>query len=218
MTTIQPEQVLAGKSVFLSASIPDPERWDGEYDALEITDAVVAIGRSILSAGARLITAAHPTIAPLLLYIASELPASDEPRVIVYQSAVFESIMPAETRRFSAEGTGIVITTERVNDEPPDPARAPESLSLMRNRMLTEAEPNAAVFIGGMAGIPAEMLLFTELRPGRPTYAVGRPGGEARNLSEAAAGAGQLAELLLNGNIYPTLGRLIVDDIAQADG
>ena len=33
------------------------------------------------------ITAAHPTVAPLLLYIASELPASDEPRVIVYQSA-----------------------------------------------------------------------------------------------------------------------------------
>lgn len=218
MTVTQPEQVLAGNAVFLSASIPDPHRWRGDFDPLEITDAVVAIGRAILSAGATLITAAHPTIAPLLLYIASELPASDEPRVIVYQSAVFDSIMPEETRRFAAEGTGTLITTERVNDEPPDPVLATESLALMRRQMLTEAEPTAAVFIGGMTGIPDEMQLFNELRPGHRTYPIGKPGGEARNLAQAAAGEGELAQLLLTGDIYPTLGRLIVDDIVQASG
>ncbi|MCB1283379.1 MAG: hypothetical protein R2689_05810 [Microthrixaceae bacterium] len=213
MTVSEPEQTLAGQAVFLSASIPDPARWSGEFDALEITDAVVAIGRAILSAGARLITAAHPTIAPLLLYIASELPPADEPRVIVYQSAVFDSIMPEDTRRFAAERVGTLITTERVGDEPPDPALAPESLSLMRRQMLTDTEPTAAVFIGGMAGIPDEMRLFNEIRPGQPTYPIGNPGGEARNLSHDREG--EIAALLLAGTIYPTIGRLIVDDIAH---
>jgi hypothetical protein len=63
-----PEDI--GRTLFLSASIPDPERWDGEFDALAITDAVVALARTFLSAGWRLVTAAHPTIAPLLLYVA----------------------------------------------------------------------------------------------------------------------------------------------------
>ena len=213
MTATEPEQTLAGQAVFLSASIPDPARWSGEFDALEITDAVVAIGRAILSAGSRLVTAAHPTIAPLLLYIASELAPADEPRVIVYQSAVFDSIMPEDTRRFAAERVGTLITTERVGDEPPDPALAPESLSLMRRQMLTDTEPAAAVLIGGMAGIPDEMQLFNEIRPGRPTYPIGNPGGEARNLAHDREG--DLAELLLTGTIYPTLGRLIVDDIVR---
>lgn len=213
MTATEPEQRLTGQAVFLSASIPDPARWSGEFDALEITDAVVAIGRAILSAGSRLVTAAHPTIAPLLLYIASELAASDEPRVIVYQSAVFDSIMPEETRHFAAERVSTLITTERVGDEPPDPALAPQSLSLMRRQMLTDTEPTAAVFIGGMAGIPDEMQLFNEIRPGQPTYPIGNPGGEARTLARDRAG--DIAELLLTGTIYPTIGRLIVDDIAR---
>lgn len=213
MTSDQLDQPLLGAAVFLSASIPDPHRWNGEFDPLEITDAVVAIGRAVLSAGGLLVTAAHPTIAPLLLYVASELPTADEPRVTVYQSAVFESVMPEETRRFAAERIGTLITTERLNDEPPDPTLAPASLALMRTQMLTETNPAAAVFIGGMSGIPDERQRFMELHPGRPTYAIGNPGGEARGLALNATG--ELAGLLLNGTIYPTIGRRIVDDIAN---
>src|SRR5439155_20496577 len=110
-----PELVLAGTAVFLSASIPDPTRWTGDFDALEIIDAVVAVGRSMLSAGARLVTAAHPTIAPLLLYVAAELPHAPEPRVVVYQSGVFDSVMPEATRRFEADGVGTLIRTEPVD-------------------------------------------------------------------------------------------------------
>lgn len=212
MTATVPEQTLTGLAVFLSASIPDPARWSGEFDPLEITDAVVAIGRAILSAGARLVTAAHPTIAPLLLYIASELDAVDEPRVIVYQSAVFESIMPEETRRFAAERVGVLVTTDRIGDEPADPALAPASLSHMRRQMLLETQPVAAVFIGGMGGISDEMRLFNELLPGRPTYPVGNPGGEARILEREATGG--FVDQLQTGTTYPTIGRLIVGDIA----
>lgn len=213
MTAIEPEQALAGRAVFLSSSIPDPARWDGDFDALEITDAVVAIGRAVLSAGARLITAAHPTIAPLLLYVAAELPETDDPRVVVYQSAVFDAILPEATLRFEAEGVGTVIRTEAVADEPADPALAPQSLALMREQMLTETEPIAAIFIGGMAGIPDEHQRFNDLRPGRPTYPLGYPGGAARDLAQASDSL--LRDLLLDGTIYPAVGRHIVEDIAQ---
>lgn len=212
MSFTESNQILAGQAVFLAASIPDPARWDGVFDALEITDAVVAIGRAVLSAGARLVTAAHPTIAPLLLYIAAELPKADDPRVIVYQSAVFDDILPEATLRFEADGIGTLIRTGAVGDEPADPAQAPRSLALMRERMLAETAPTAAIFIGGMAGIPSEHDLFNELRPGRPTYPLGYPGGAARALAETSASP--LRDLLLNGTVYPAIGRHIVNDIA----
>lgn len=208
-----PDPVLAGIAVFLSASIPDPERWSGDFDALEITDAVVAISRSMLSAGAQLVTAAHPTIAPLLLYVAAELPSTPDPRVVIYQSNVFESVLPEASRRFEADGVGILIRTEAVEGEPPDPRYAQASLRLMRRQMLTETQPSAAVFIGGMAGIPLEHEMFAELRPGTPTYPLGQPGGAARQLAEATRSP--LHDLLVGGRIYPAIGRAIVEDIRR---
>src|SRR5207248_3048115 len=91
------------ESIFISASIPDPTRWEGDFDAFEITDAVVALARACLTAGFRLVTAAHPTIAPLLLYVAAEFPAAPSPRVVVYQSDLFADVLPSATRRFEAE-------------------------------------------------------------------------------------------------------------------
>jgi hypothetical protein len=209
------EPLLSGKSVFLSASIPDPERWDGYFDPLEITDAVVAISRAVLSAGGRLITATHPTIAPLLLYVAAELLEDEpEPRVVVYQSQVFANVLPEATRRFEAEGIGLVIRTEAVEGEPPDPRLAPRSLEVMRRQMFTQTRPDAAVFIGGMEGIPRERALFGELRPERPTYALGYPGGAARDLAREIESP--LRDLLLEGAVYPAIARTIVRDIRRA--
>ncbi|CQD20996.1 hypothetical protein BN1232_05112 [Mycobacterium lentiflavum] len=205
------ERKLAGRTVFLSASIPDSARWSGPYDPLEITDAVVAIGRATLSAGARLVTAAHPTIAPLLLYVAAELPERARSLVIVYQSAVFDGRMPEAVSRFSDERIGTIIHTPAAPGEPPDPTRAPKSLAVMRSQMLTETRPDAAIFIGGMYGIPEEFALFTERRPANPTYALGFPGGAARGLAETLDSP--LRELLLGGTVYPTIARAIVDDI-----
>ena len=70
--SMRQSEVLAGRAVFLSASIPDQSRWHGEFDVREITDAVVAASRAVLTADGVLVTAAHPTIAPLLLYVAGE--------------------------------------------------------------------------------------------------------------------------------------------------
>ncbi len=214
MTRFNEEAQLGGQTVFLSASIPDPSRWDGFFDPLEITDAVVSVARAVLSAGAVLVTAAHPTIAPLILYVAAELPDRAEHYVVVYQSAAFDDVLPEATRRFEAEGVGEIIRTPAVGNELADPTRAPESLAVMRRQMLTETQPAAGIFIGGMAGIPDEYSMFSELLPGRPKYAFGFPGGESRALAESSQSP--LRDQLRDGSVYPTLARAIIDDIGRS--
>ena len=215
MTAIDPLQwrtKLAGVSVFVAASIPSPARWDGSFDPLAITDAVVAVARAVLSSGGRLVTAAHPTIAPLLLYVAAEQPPTDEPLVVLYQSEVFQTVWPRETFRFEEEGIGRVVRTERVGDEPADPPRAPRSLDLMRRRLLDEEELAAAVFVGGMHGIPDEYAQFRARFPAAPTYSFGRPGGAASALVDTSPPA--VRPLLAEDVVYPAVARAIVDDIA----
>lgn len=203
---------LVGGSVFVSASIPDPERWPGRFDALAITDAVVSVARIILASGGRLVTAAHPTVAPLLLYVAAEQPPSAEPLVVVYQSEVFQDVWPRATFRFEEQGIGTVVRTPRVGDEPPDPRYAPRSLALMRQRLLSEEQLIAAIFIGGMSGIPLEHAQFKQAHPDAPTYALAQPGGEAGALVDESPSA--VRDILARGDVYPVVARAISADIA----
>lgn len=204
---------LRGASIFLSASIPSSERWDGEFDPLEITDAVVAFGRAALTAGMHLVTAAHPTIAPLLLYVAAELPTDPKPEVSVYQSILFENVLPTATQRFETEGIASIHWTEAVPGESKDPDNRKESLQLMRREMLEKTEPLAACFIGGMDGINDEFELFKGMWPAAPAYPIGAPGGEARRLIEAMPEP-PLPELL-ESRIYPTIWNRVLDDLEQ---
>lgn len=201
-------------TLFLSASIPTPDRWDEPYDALEITDAVVAFGREFLTAGWRLVTAAHPTIAPLLLYLAAEIPMHVERRVTTYQSRLFEDQMPAATRRFADEGIGVFRWTDAVPGDRPEIGRRERSLEAMRRQMLGETAPDAALFVGGMEGIRDEHRLFEELRPERRWYALGRPGGAATVLAAQTTTAEPLRQLLLRDSAYPTLARAVLADLS----
>lgn len=197
---------LQGRVVFLSASIPDATRWHGPFGDREITDAVTAAGRAVLTASGRLVTGGHPAISPLLLYIAKELPSgADRPRVMIYQSQAFEGALPRATLVFEESGLGELRWTEAAHDRE-------ASLRLMRERMLRDTDPIAAIFVGGMQGILDEHKLFTEMYPDRPTYALGRPGGEARTLADAAHG--ELAAELREGNVYATLFRHVIADLA----
>jgi hypothetical protein len=204
------------RSLFISASIPDPERWEGEFDALEITDAVVSLARVFLTSGWRLVTAAHPTIAPLLLYVAAELHTRGDRRISIYQSELFEYILPTATRRFEAQGIGKVVWTGAVEGDRPVPGKWDRSLEVMRRQMLTETQPAAAVFVGGMHGIPEEYALFSELRPGRPTYAVGHPGGAARALAYEQP-VSTLRDQLLDSAVYPALWRAVLHGLEAED-
>ena len=203
---------LTGLTLFLSASIPDPQRWSGEADPLAITDAVVALARAFLTAGARLVTAAHPTIAPLLLYVAAELPEEQSRQIVTYQSEVFEDVLPIATQRFRDEGIGEFNWTPAAPGEQPRPGECDQSLAIMRRQMLGESKPCAAAFVGGMEGIPQEFSTFTELNPNAPVYAVGRPGGEARTLVERSPSP--LREESMGSAIFPALWRAVVEVLA----
>lgn len=212
--------VLHGRTVFLSASIPDPNRYEGLFDALEITDAVVAAAREVITAGGVLVTAAHPTIAPLLLYVANELPndPTSEVAVHVYQSRLFEDVLPSETRRLFETGVGQPHWTRAADNEWPEPGHWDESLRIMRQQMLEEQAPAAAVFVGGMQGILDEFSLFRELYPTRPTYPLARPGGDAQQLvvqSEFASHSTELRRMLATSDVYPAIFRRVVDDLAR---
>jgi hypothetical protein len=208
--TTQP-RFLSGHTILLSASIPDPDRWAGPFDAFEITDAVVAGGRSVLTAGGRLVTAAHPTIAPLLVYLASEFPPEDRAQVVVYQSALFDEALPDATKRFQDAGLGTVIWVQGAKGEEPVPGKWDHSLRIMRTRMLEEAQPSAAFFVGGMAGIREEYDMFKDMFPDRPAYPLGRPGGEARKL--APSSPHPLRDELRTGDVYPAVFRRALADL-----
>jgi hypothetical protein len=211
---LAPERpLLVGRSVFLSTSIPDPARWDGYADPLEITDAVVAFARACLTGGLRVVTAAHPTIAPLLLYVAAELPSEHAARVVIYQSELFGEVLPPATRRFAQEGIGEMVWTSAGPGDEPAPGRWDESLRRMRVQMLRESEPAAAAFVGGMDGIADEFALFGEIRPEAPVYPLAGPGGEARRLLEEMAEP-PLAELR-DGRVYPTVWNRVLDDLEE---
>ncbi len=197
-------------AVFLSASIPN-DTWTGTFSAPEITDAVVAFARIFLTAGIRLVSAAHPTIAPLLLYVAAEIEPRQTERVVIYQSQLFEDVLPTATRRFEAEDVGQIIWTEARAGDPLVRATWGPSLDLMRRQMLSETDPRAAVFIGGMEGIQTEYDLFREVFPDRPTYAAGYPGGEARRLSDQPDSP--LRNRLADGDVYPTLWYSVLEDL-----
>jgi hypothetical protein len=199
--------------VFLSASIPDPDRWTGDFSPFEITDAVVAFARVFLSEGYRIVTAAHPTVAPLLLYVAAEMPLSPD-RIIVYQSQLFEDVLPTATRRFEADGVGSIVWTPAAPDDSPEPGNWDRSLQIMRNQMLEETRPAAACFIGGMGGIPDERDLFAQRFPEHPIYPAGRPGGAARILADELDQP--IGDALRNLDVYPALWRRVVADIGSS--
>lgn len=206
--------LLRGRTVFLSSSIPNPERWQGFFDPREITDAVVAAARAILTAGGVLVTGAHPTISPLLLYVAAEFPLVPErPRVLIYQSALFQQVMPEATRRFQDDGVGILHITRPVPGERPLPGEWDGSLKLMREQMFSETEPAAGIYIGGMADISKEFEMLDQRRPRPYAYALAAPGGEAAKLVGHSPAA--VRQLLASSNIYPSIFRKVVDDLAR---
>jgi hypothetical protein len=199
--------------VFLSASIPDPERWGGRFDPFAITDAVVATARVVFTRGGTVLTAAHPTIAPLILQVADGFPGYREGiMVILYQSRLFEAVIPPATRQMMDRDHVDVVWTPAVPGERPEPGEWARSLEAMRTAMMTDLPISAAVFVGGMDGIVDE---FERVRTGHPDaacFALGRPGGEAALLPNDSA----LAEELASNDLYPWLLELVMNEVFEA--
>lgn len=144
------------KNIFLSASVPLPER-DKEYietaDIIAIRDAVVALATVVLPHH-RIVWGGHPSITPLIYYVMSKVNLNIQDHVTIYQSKLFEKFFPEDNNKFEN-----VILTEIVEND------RDKSLLHMRERMLSEFNFSAAVFIGGMEGIEDEYKIFIDRQP-----------------------------------------------------
>jgi hypothetical protein len=182
-----PAWTLHGRNVFLSASIPH-DNWPQEFDALEITDAVVACVSAVLAADGRILSGGHPAITPLMLRVAQDFRPLRAPDgralVTVYQSALYEGLIPEPTKQLQETGLGELEFIPAVPGDRAVKGQNRRSLSLMRDKMLApKNDPAFAVFIGGMDGIRDEYDMFSRDFAERPVYAIGAPGGEARVLA-----------------------------------
>jgi hypothetical protein len=183
MTDFNMDHFPPDRVVFLSASIPDPERWAGEFDPFAITDAVVATARAVFSRGGAILTAAHPTIAPLILQVADHFPGTPAAiRVVLYQSMLFANEIPPATKRMMSRSYVRVVWTPAEPGETPVPGESVKSLQTMRAAMMAEVPISAAIFVGGMEGIRKEFDTVGQIHPDTPRLAVVRPGGAASRL------------------------------------
>lgn len=184
---------LQDRFVFLSASYP-ARQYRETADSQEIASAVKAFLGAIFHVRGKILFGGHPSISPLVLMMAREY--GEKGRVLIFQSRVFEPGLSEATLRLCEEGYGqIKLTNAHLTESPqpgatPSPENTPLSLGIMREEMLSsETNPAAAVFIGGDTGISAERNVFSKNQPGAPLYAVGGPGGAAREIAQELAAA-----------------------------
>jgi hypothetical protein len=228
----RPRADLKRRFVFLSASFPSKEQSTPDFltaDAAEISQAIVAVARAVLSSKGRLVFGGHPTVTPLVLAVAQEyLPENRTERreihdrqelpVVVYQSEIFTPFVPESIRNLLQWNLGAIRETKKAQNETPGftrtgkliPGTATKSLEIMRIKMIKETKPFAAFFIGGMQGIRDEANICRELDPRCQLFYLGAPGGAARRLAEENLNAlqGPFQEFshdMLNSRSYPAL-------------
>jgi hypothetical protein len=216
------KKLRGGPSIFLSVSVPyerpiatgvPPARRKqlkqanrAYLDAAEpvrIRSAVVALTRTMLLRGVRLVFGAHPSISPMVLDTARDIALyrneqrseSDsrmapravssalaaKARVLIFQSAFFERELPQSTLQLASWQAGVLVLTRAVAGGTTGEARM-SSLMRMRELMVSVPDLRAAIFIGGMEGVEEEARLFRQHAPARPMYAIASTGSAARNL------------------------------------
>lgn len=143
------------KNIFLSASIPLPERHPKYYDTADIIairEAVIALVTVVLPHH-RIIWGGHPSITPLIYYVMQKMNLTIQEHVKLYQSDFFKDKFPEDNNKFQN-----IMFTENMGE-------LPSSIQRMRERMFSENEFAAGIFIGGMDGIEVEYNMFREYHP-----------------------------------------------------
>ena len=193
-------------SIFLSASVPEPERMGGRYvaDSAEqqdlertrIREAILALVSACRDYRLALVFGGHPAISPLVDHASRSLGNRDSIRI--YQSRYFAGRMPKVALRFP----GLVLTdpmvTEVGKDSDAMQTDLDASVSEMRRRMLDDYEGRyvGAVFIGGMNGIEDEFEWFRRSHPRAVCFPIESTGGATRvdGLLERVLGDTQLSD------------------------
>jgi hypothetical protein len=161
-------------AIFLSAGVPDPKRgpqYAKTADTVAITAAVAALVHVTL--GRRLLVwGGQPAITPMIWVVAEGLGTDYGSWVKLYQSKHFEDEYPEDNQRFQN-----VTYTEDVGHD------RENSLRLMRERMFSDFNFTAAVFIGGMGGIVQEFDLLQQLQPKATPLPVLSTGGAVHDVA-----------------------------------
>lgn len=205
---------LAGRAVFLSASVPSVDRAE-RYRRIpqafaRIEEAALRVAGAVFNAGGTLVFGGHPSISPLIGYLCEQYQPSVEaegqnrrtrdvdatpgrPRVVMFQSEAFRESWAAPSQRLGTLAGVEVIWTASENGEKFDVNRrgqpqCQESLRAMRKRMLGIDQLVAMVAIGGMEGVEVEMEMFRGIREKLPIYAIPSTGGAAQILTDQYPG------------------------------
>lgn len=164
--------------VFLSASIPYPDRDKKYYDTADIVsirDAVRALATVVIPK-AHLVWGGHPSITPLIRFVMDRMNADLKKHITLYQSLFFEDKFPPDNFAFEQ-----IVLTERRNN-------LDESLELMRRKLINENDFKVGIFIGGMKGINDEFLMFKESHPNALILPIASTGAAANILYETQQG------------------------------
>lgn len=162
------------KNIFLSASIPMENRDDMYLDTADIVairDAVIALTTKVLPHH-KLIWGGHPSITPLIYDVMEKMGLNIQDHVKLYQSKFYEKKFPTDNNKFEN-----VILTENTGEKI-------SSENLMRERMLSENEFAAAVFIGGMEGIKTEYDMFISKHPSALVLPIASTGAATKLIYE----------------------------------
>ena len=222
---------LAGKSIFLSGSLPSDERESIYFEnsnSQEISNAIVELARAVFQAGGALVFGGHPTVSPMIRSIAKEgglgSLEGNKPSIYIYQSDVFSKKQQGQAIRLNRFDFVEMVSVARKKGERPkftakntlNPDSVKGSLTKMRSEMISHSDLVGAVFIGGMEGCLEEYELAANLR----RYLVCQPGGASlvmagQELVSPDDAKGNLAYDLRHSRLYPHLMRKIVDECAQ---
>jgi hypothetical protein len=186
--------------VFLSASIPNPDRDKLYYDTADVVairDAVRGLATVVIPK-AHLVWGGHPSITPLIRYVMKRIHADLKTHVTLYQSLFFKDEFSEDNISFE----NIVWTESRNSRE--------ESLMIMRSKLLGENDFKAGIFIGGMEGVIAEFELFKKMHPTALVLPIASTGAAAKILYENRKS--QFADSLGNDYAYMALFRSLLSD------
>lgn len=164
------------REIFLSASVPLPDRGDfyRDFDPFLLQTAVRELVGAVIK-DRRIVWGGHPAITPMIAAICADLGVEYQNQVLLYQSNWFERKFPTENQLFVNR-----TYTPALSD-------LSSSLLRMRVEMLARPDIDAAVFVGGMEGIFDEFRLFEKLKPNATAIALAAPGGAAARLKRMSS-------------------------------
>ena len=189
--------------VFLSASIPTPDRDKKFFDTADIVairDAARALATVVIPK-AHLIWGGHPSITPLIRFVMERMNADFKKHITLYQSLYFEDKFPSDNFEFEN-----IVLTERKNTRD-------ESLELMRRHLINDNDFKVGIFIGGMEGINDEYLMFKKRHVDALILPVASSGAAAKMLYDSQPQ--KFDARLLNDYAYMALFRDLIKNYIQ---